>query len=151
MTITLAKALKLKNKLTKDIQQVNGRMLQSNQKTDGQKVHFQSDTEYKKLLSLKIKLVEVKRKIAQANSPIWSKIFEIAEMKGTIQTLSAMNASEFERKSYKPDGTEIVSVTTAFIDETEKAKMIEELETEIEALQDEVDTFNAVTKIEIAD
>lgn len=151
MIITLAKALKLKNSLTKEISELKQKVQNSNLQTDRVRNSYRSDEEGSKLTGKVDKLVELKTKIAQANAPIWESIFKIAEAKGLIETFNGMRIIDQDQIQYKPDGTEVVLSTKPYITEDQKAKMVKDYEAVIEREQDVIDAFNATTKIVIAD
>lgn len=142
--ITLAKALKLKNrlagrisKLTSDIQTFNS----VQDRAERQDVRAKFDER----AAIVRQLIDLKQAIAQANAPIQRGIFELAELKAEVGLLTGLNTKH---------GTFLEGYPTAgqvtYIAEFRKAEVdrkIEELEARIDALQDRLDAFNTATSI----
>jgi len=148
MEITLAKALKIKNQLTKEITELKNRVRSSNLIMERVRNTYRSDEEGHKLTAKTDKLIELKTKISQANSPIWEHIFGITEAKGLIDIFNQMQIIDQDQIQYKPDGTEVVRTTKPYINEEQKAKLVKGLENAIIEKQDKIDSFNATTKIQ---
>lgn len=148
MEITLAKALKIKNQLTKEITELKNRVVRSNLITERVRNAYRSDEEGRKLTAKVDKLIELKTKISQANAPIWEHIFGITEAKGLIDIFNQMQIIDQDQIQYKPDGSEVIRTTKPYISEEQKAKLVKDLENSIIEKQDKIDAFNATTKIQ---
>jgi hypothetical protein len=89
-------------------------------------------------------LVEIKRHIHNANQPVFEKIFLMAELKGMVKELKRMSVEEGKQSDrYSMNSSEKEVEITVL----ERDAKIKELEETIEKLQDELDTFNAITQI----
>jgi hypothetical protein len=147
-SMNLAQALKQKNRLAGEInrqqqilQRENARRSDSTSSVDRQAV-------LDKILELSTQLGELKAKIAKANVGIYPAIERMAEFKsliGFFQTLNKRVGEEIvfvgrdnEKLTYKWDSLVTQESTDA---------RVAELQAKINALQDEVDTYNATTQI----
>ena len=151
ITITLAKALKCKNRLVERIRKVDGDIQQCNSRPAGAEKPVDVRALYGLRRDLFNKLVELKCKIMFANGPIWQQIFTLSETKATITFLQGVttthgkNFATFGR--YAPSATEVFDYE-ADLKKTEVDQIIRELETKIDVLQDEIDQHNYATKID---
>lgn len=97
---------------------------------------------------LRDRLIAIKSAIAIANQPIVGKIIEMDEIKSEIAYLNHLNVKE-GRYAQPAYGSVVETVIDAVIT---KAKVLEEvalLQSRADSLQDELDEFNAATKVEI--
>ena len=98
---------------------------------------------------LRDRLVAIKTAIGVANQPIVGKIVELAEVKSEISYLNSLDVKEgvFESSVYgdKVRVTEITAVVT----KKEVLDTVDALQRRADQLQDELDAFNASTKVEI--
>jgi hypothetical protein len=145
MNISLAKALKLKNKIGANIKKIGQRIQQSNSYLVGNKISYSVRPLLEEYASEVNKLTNLKTKISQANQPINEKIIKMAEIKAEITMLNGMNTTEGTHTARYGQEAATYAVQIA---QVEKDKMIASLEEEIEKLQDELDTYNATTLIE---
>jgi len=143
--MNLAKALKVKNKKIAEYNKTLQKVMAHN----SYDVTSKKDYNAKELLQLaEVQLaayVDLKTAIHAASQPVRSKIFLIGELKsllGRIQSLSTTEGLVRDRYSSSDGAT-----YAADISQLEKDAKIEALETEIEALQDALDYFNATTEI----
>ena len=147
--VTLARALKIKNRLVREIKTLFEIVKEHNSYREDNKPNFDVQEAYTKYHQTLNKLVGVKHAIAKANGPIFGKIYTIAELKGHIQNLRGVNTKEGKEtlSSYGSTPRDINYIAT-FKDSDIQSK-IKDAESQIEALQDEVDEFNASTKIQL--
>jgi hypothetical protein len=85
-------------------------------------------------------LVELKTKIHLANAPVYSKIFEISELKNLIKKYRAISSDEgmvAHRWSDAPPTMMVVEMDVVTLD-----TKVSELEAKIETLQNELDVWN---------
>jgi hypothetical protein len=146
MQISLAKALKLKNRLAgrlsrvqEDIRQNNSVLLEQRDQTDVLKMCKERD-------ALSEYLIELKTKIAFANNEIQQRLICIGELKSKLAWLSTLPTRDgVERHSYQ--NTELTWVATLKkVDIDNETKTLEAL---IDQIQDEIDVFNYTKKIEV--
>lgn len=141
--MNLIKALKSKKKLINDAQKAFKRVSENNTYLEDETKPYNASTEFENYLKLTDELIDLKVKIHLANAPIYSKIFRLSELKSIVSQLRYLNVRE--SKSVRPDGTPIA--TLASINLLERDRLIDKYEAEIETLQEEIEEFNAKTKI----
>lgn len=146
VTVSLAKALKLKNrlagrvtKLTQDIQTYNS--VQEGAEATDVRARFAERAEAVTLLTA------LKSAISQANGPIQRDIFELAERKSEVALLAGLPTKHGVYKEGYPTGGDVTYV--AQYRKSEIDGLVVQLEGEIDRLQDRLDAFNHETKIEV--
>lgn len=148
MNITLSKALKIKNRIAKEIKDLQTIVTQNNSYITGNTPSFDVKASYKELIDLRKKLGELKIKINTANAGMIDKMVEISELKSHIAFLRTINTQEGQVSASRYGDT-MVEKSVAY-----NAKDIKEKEKEtqkkIDTIQDEIDKFNATTLIEFA-
>ena len=100
-----------------------------------------------KMISLTNELVELKTKIHQANSPVYGKIFRMSELKSIVSKIKLMNCTEGTSTDIYSRRSENPPTMTSEISIVDRDGIVKGLETEIEVIQDELDTHNALTQI----
>jgi hypothetical protein len=150
ITMTIARALKLKNKLVSELKSTED-LIRSENVTEGEnKSQFEVKKLYAQLKDLRLDLCKVKGAIASANAPIFQKIFTLSELKAHIaflKTLPTKTGTFDEGGGYA--STFVKHTYTATITKQDTVGDIILLEKEIESLQEELDTFNHNTAITI--
>lgn len=146
MKVSLSKALKLKNRLVGIMQIIKADIEKYNSvPTGGDKV---VDVE-KQLTNLAMKfedLIGLKTAISAANGPIQEKIIRMGELKSIIGFYNGIDV----RRGVVVEGFRDEQVVyEVVLDHVERALRVEQVQSKIDSLQDELDEFNANTKIEI--
>jgi len=144
--MNLTKALKHKKKLVKQIDEMFIRFQKYNsQPADQVGTGYNPEEAYTKWISLTNELVDLKTKIQNANAPIAGKIFRLGEVKNLISRIRGLDTkSGMVRDRYRNEE----SITyVAYMDLFTKDNLIKGWEEEIEQLQEEIEAFNAITKI----
>jgi hypothetical protein len=144
--MNLTKALKHKKKLVKQIDEMFMRFQRYNSQTeDLVSIGYSPEEAYNKWISLTNELIELKTKIQNANTPIAGKIFRLGEIKSLISRIRSIEtkAGTF-RDRYRSE--ELITYV-AYMDLFTKDNLIKGWEEEIEQLQEEIEAFNAITKI----
>ena len=144
--MTIKQALKLKNKLVKQIGE-NTKLMQDYNSVEVGNERPYSSVELLAQISEDTKeLAKMKAKIHIANTPVLENIFLMSELKSMAQSLKKMDCTEGKsnRDRYR---LESESVKTSEISLVKRNETIKELEGRIEAIQDGLDIFNATTKI----
>lgn len=145
--ISLAKALKLKNRLA-------GRLNKVQSDIDIYNSVLAEQVGVVDVLSLsKLRdeicecLIELKTKIISSNAEIQYDLIRQGELKSTLTWLSSLNTRHGkERHGYQNTEVEyIAAIQKKDIDATTK-----KLEAEIDEIQDRIDTFNYVKKLEVS-
>lgn len=153
VTITLAKALKLKNKLVREMGQHISRFQTFNSRQDDQKLNFDPKTEYEQWLLKATKLVELKTAIALGNKDITEDIIHMGELKSIISNLSGVSTREgVEMRESRHENKPDVKITyVAFMNDKAIADAIKALEGQIETCQENIDKHNHTTTISIVE
>jgi hypothetical protein len=144
--MTIKQALKLKNKLIKTIGENTKLMQEYNSIEVGNERPYSSTELLVKITEDTKELAKLKTKIHIANTPMLENIFLMSELKSMAQSLKKMDCTEGKsnRDRYR---LESESIKTSEISLVKRNETIKELEGRIEAIQDELDLFNAITQI----
>lgn len=154
MIVTLAKSLKMKNRLVSKIRKVDGDIAAFNS-LPAQTEHLNQPRTvvrainvrklYEQRQQLVKSLLELKTKIIEANAPIWPKILMMAEIKVEIDFWKSVDVK---------DGRHISGFRAAEIFEydadfkkSEVDEIVSRLEMQLDELQDAIDAYNYSTTI----
>lgn len=145
----LHKALKLKKKLIGEIEALKSLVRERNSYAEGSLDPEKQSTPkyYETLIAKTEELIGLKVSMNDANRLIQGKIYRIAELKGIVSTLNGTSTKE---GIHADVGFRMVNA-----DKTYHAQMSEEhvnslkesIQTEIETLQDEIESYNFSTEI----
>jgi len=142
--MNIKQALKLKNKLVANIKECYTVIQTQNSIEKGNPRRYSIAAKMDEVMKYTTELVEIKRHIHNANQPVFEKIFLMAELKGMVKELKKMSVEEGKQSDrYSMNSSEKEVEITVL----ERDRRVKELEETIEKLQDELDTFNAVTEI----
>lgn len=146
--VRLSKVLGMKNRLVgkiakieREIQLYNSVLLEKSKRVD---VLVLED----KWIRLKGAIAEVKKAIMLSNQPIYEHLVALAEAKSSIAFLSRIPSDEGE-ETHPQHATKIVRV--AWINKKRLDDNVAKLESYVVTIQDEIDTHNANTFVELAD
>lgn len=146
--VSIARALKEKNRIAGRLRQA----LEEVGKENAQDVRIPRGIDvlemYEQAKQLRARLLATKRAIAEANHAIVGKILELDEVKAQIAFLNGLNVKEGRFVTTRYSET-IETEVTAVIQKAQVLKEVEALQKQADALQDELDTFNATTFVEI--
>ena len=144
--MTIKQALKLKNKLVKQIGENTKLMQEYNSIEVGNERPYSSIILLAQITEGTKELANLKTKIHIANTPVLEDIFLMSELKSIAQSLKKMDCTEGKsnRDRYR---LESESVKTSEISLVRRNETIKELETRIEEIQDRLDVFNTTTQI----
>jgi hypothetical protein len=145
--ITLAKALKLKNRLTGRLAKVQADIQAFNSVPAGQADQVNVPALVKTRAELVGALVGLKTAINEANREAQRDIYDLAEKKATAQFLAGVNTRHGPQPAVYPNTTEVNYV--AALKKADVDTLVAGLEKEIDQLQDRLDQFNHVHKIEV--
>jgi hypothetical protein len=146
--MTIKQALKYKNKLVSKMNDEFRKASQYNSVEVGEKRAYGANEALTNYFNLSNELVELKTKLHKANSRVYDKIFLLSELKSRISKLQMLDCSEgkisdrFSRMS--GDASVIKEVE---IDILTKDKLVAEMESEIEEIQEELDLHNTMTRL----
>ncbi len=139
--LTLAKVLSVKNRLAGRLAQARSNIETCNSVLAGQRDDYGKATvdvraEYDRYRKLQDGLIVVKAAIQRANLPIHEDILQLGELKSVIQMLSGLDTKNGTEPGY--NGVEFRF--SAVILKPEALGIIRELEVQIDAIQDKINT-----------
>ena len=145
--MNLTKALKHKKKLIKQADEMYMRFQRYNsQVKENVDKGYDPAQAYESWLRLTNELVDLKTKIHNANAPIANKIFRLGELKNLVSRLRNVDTkSGLIKENRYSDSAPIEYV--AFMNLFTKDEIVVSWEQEIETIQEEIEAFNAITKI----
>ena len=145
--MNLTKALKHKKKLVKQADEAFMRFQRYNsQNKENVDKGYDPQVAYNNWISLTEELITLKTKIHNANALIVSKIFRLGELKNLVSRLRNVDTKVGLVKESRYSESEPVEYV-ACMDLFSKDKQIAAWEQEIETIQEEIEAFNALTKI----
>jgi hypothetical protein len=145
--MNLTKALKHKKKLVKQADEMFIRFTKYNsQNKENVDKGYDPSQAYDSWLKLTNELVELKTKIHIANAPIANKIFRLGELKNLVSRLRNVDTKAGVTREYR-SGDSIPVEYVAFMNLFTKDEVLASWEQEIETIQEEIEAFNAITKI----
>lgn len=150
MKITLAKALKLKNRLAAKLSKVTAQIQANNSIMKGK----EREVDVLKMVEVRNEIVHalifVKTQIYKANAGIQETIFTNAERKATIAYLNVLStASGPQEREVRWGQDQKVVEFDAVISYTDVQEATTKLEAEIDSAQDEIDAYNHDAKIDV--
>jgi len=144
--MNLTKALKHKKKLVKQADEFYSRFSNYNSFEVGTTPSYNPEEMFEGWLKKTDELVSLKVKIHQANVPIAEKIFRLGEIKNVISRMRGLDTKEGKvRDRYSVNDNAIEY--TSYVNLVSKDLQIKNYEEELEKLQEEIEAFNAITKI----
>src|SRR3984893_145060 len=145
--ITLGKALKIKNRLAGRLAKVQADIQAFNSVSQGQADQVNVPALAQTREELVGALVSIKTAINEANREAQRDIYDLAEKKATAQFLAGVNTRHGPQPAVYPNTTEVSYV--AALKKADVDALTAGLEKEIDQLQDRLDQFNHVHKIEV--
>lgn len=151
--ISIARALKEKNRIAGRLALLRNRI--SGENSLEKRIPRSVDVKavFEEARATERRLIAVKAAISVANAPIVAKIIELEETKSEIAWLKTLDTREGTFESggdfgrYGP--AHAVNEYNAVIPQSEVNDMLDSLQKHAEKLQDELDEFNASTRIEV--
>ena len=143
--MTLAKALKQKNRLTQKISRLQQEIQRENsvRADDVRKINVEDLLEE---LEVKVKeLIKLKIAIFVASTPMRENILKLSEIKSHIVFLQSINTTEGKVSNYGEDAVEY----TVVYDKLFIREQVELCEQGIDEIQEELDKFNHTTEIDV--
>ena len=145
--ITLAKALKVKNRLTGRLAKVQADIQAFNSVPEGQADQVNVPALVQTCEELVGALVALKTAINDANREAQRDIYDLAEKKATIQFLAGVNTRHGPQPPVYPSTVEVTYV--AALKKADVDGLVAGLEKEIDQLQDRLDEFNHDRRVEV--
>jgi len=149
MKVTLAKALKEKSRLAKEVSKIKQLIETNNSSLAENAPPYRVEPLLEDLNKKTEALVELKIKIQAANTGILDKIYWMSEYKSQVDFLRRIDTTEGKQESNRHFGSGELLDNKAQIDRVILDEMINKLEDNIDILQDEVDEYNHKKKIEL--
>ena len=146
--ITLAQALKEKNRLAGELSRLWGLFQHENSCLEN---HTRSIDVAKTLQTIEhytAKLVELKTKIGTANAGNLRNMYLLEEAKNRMAKLNETNGNEDDERLYVHNEGFTWVKRTAVFNEAKLLEMKRRLQIECNSLQDKLDAYNALHKIE---
>lgn len=148
MEVSLSKALKIKNRIIKEVSDLQNIIINNNSRIVGNVEEFDVEKSYDELNKLIDNLVDIKIKINTSNNGIISKMVQISELKSHISFLSKIDTSNGNVSNSRYDSVMVEKVSTfSASDIRSRSKAYQK---NINKIQDEIDRYNATTMIEIS-
>ena len=147
--ITLAKALKWKNRLAAKIEQLTGDISRYNSVLAGNPREADVAETWERREQVVAKLVELKTAISHANAPVQTTIYELAEAKGAIGFLRSIDTTHGRKPRQGFYDTEAVEEYEAALRKQDVDELIAAKQRCINELQDLLEEHNHRTKIDI--
>jgi hypothetical protein len=145
--LTLAKALKVKNRLVGRLAKVQNDIQMYNSVPEGQAGQVDVPALLKTYEELVDAVITVKTAINHANREAQRDIYDLAEKKGTMQFLGGICTRHGPQPAVYPNTTEVAYV--AGLKKADVDAQVAHLEKEIDQLQDRLDQFNHAHRIEV--
>jgi hypothetical protein len=142
--MTIAQALKEKNKKVAKINKIWTRIASYNSVIEGSEKPYDSDKLWEEYNREIADLIDLKTRIHLASAPVRKDIFALSELKSKIQNMRSLNTQDgLLRDRYASEYTEMVAhFSTLWKDE-----QIELTESMIDSIQEKLDAFNHSTNI----
>ena len=146
MKVTLARALKERCRIAGKLKMKLDIINSENSAIQGNERNFDLRAVYAECMELHRKLIQIKQIIAAANAPIVDKLVEMDEVKSMIARLRGINTTTgLVERGYGQSDRYLEVVFSA----SEMTAEADRFQARAEQLQDELDAFNALTKVEI--
>jgi uncharacterized protein YukE len=145
--ITLAKALKVKNRLAGRLAKAQADIQAYNSVPQGQADQVNVPALMQAREELVEALVALKAAVNEANRKVQRDIYDLAEKKATAQFLAGVNTRHGPQPAVYPNTTEVSYV--AALKKADVDALVARLEKDIDRLQDRLDQFNHVHKVEV--
>jgi DNA repair ATPase RecN len=142
--MTIAQALKEKNKRLNQINKLWDRLSTNNSIPEGNEREFNPEALLQQLNDETNAFIELKTKIHLACVPVREKIFRLSELKNFVKRLRRVDTNQglvvnrYENSSIR---------YTAALTSAEVDAHIEKIENELESIQEELDQFNHTTRL----
>lgn len=146
--MTVKQALKLKNKLVQELNELQARLQANNTVIEGNQRSYSAKETLSEIYKKVDELNFIKTKIHRANAPVYDKIFLLAELKSLVSKLKMLDCTNGVSDDYFSRRSEVQIIKNSEISVVERDNETKFLENRIEELQEELDHFNATTVIE---
>ncbi len=149
--VTLSRLLKIKARLAREYATQVKILHRENSRISTSTSNVNRPQVYCSIRELRDKLVQIKSLIAQANSVIYPKIYEMQELKGFLAVIKSIPVLDGKRTQQPYGGSAIEEVWDAFLKQEKLDEIEKEVTDKVSYLQDEIDTYNSQTLVDIPD
>jgi len=147
----LAKALRVKNKLVKEISELQELISQNNSYNESNPPKWDVNKLMLQLYDKKHKLIELKTKISTANVKIANEIHQMEELKGDITFLKGIETKDGKFPLLSFSDTVIREEKyIATLDDLMVNKLVTDSQEKVDAIQDKLNEFNYNTEIDFS-
>lgn len=150
MNVTLARALKEKNRIAGRLAKAQSLVKKENRKTAGSPRTVDVAAALAEVERLSALLAQVKAAIAQANDGIVATIVELEETKSLLSFFGSVPADEDIEIEREYNGV-VERRWDVAVREPELLAKAEALQSRADALQDALDEYNAATRVDLPD
>jgi len=148
VSMTVARALKEKSRIVTKISEMRTMASSYNSVDMGTRRPISVKDSIEKSGILEENLIRIKVALHAANTGIARKLAELMLIRGQIAFYEGLDTSEFRTVTNRDD-TETKVTRDVVIGQAEVLAKIEELKNKLDALQDEVDEYNATHRIDV--
>ena len=141
------KALKVKNRLTGELNKLKEVVNRENSRRNDNASKIDCSKVMSELLEVSNKLNRIKTAIAEANVGIYGSIDLMGELKNLISFYTCLDTREGEEVAYLGGDQQTTFRYTAFLNKEEVELRIRALQNRINELQDKIDDYNAITDV----
>lgn len=142
--MTIAQALKEKNKKVARIQKLWDRINRYNSVQEGAERPYEITDLFNQVETETASLINLKTRIHTVSEPIRESIFELSELKNLAQRVKSINTTQ---GVYRDRYESTSSIMTAALDIKWQDTKLEEIEAKIEKIQERLDNFNHTREI----
>ena len=143
--MNIKQALKQKNVIIREIEELSDLIRENNSTIQGNQREFDTKDLIGELCDKSESLVSLKSAIQRANVAVFDKIFRLSELKNLVKVYNSIPTNEGKQKSsYGRVESEIFDVQ---IGRKEMRDMINKVKQDIYIIQEELDVHNAITEI----
>ena len=145
--MTVKQALKEKNKLTKLVHDLVVRVQKYNSVEEGAVRPYDPANDLDRLQKTVSDLAHLKTQIHLANQDVYHLIFRLSELKGLVKYLRNIDCSEGLSTENRRYGESASVMKNVVVGQVEMDNLVTYYESEIEKIQEALDTHNATTEI----
>ena len=147
--ITLARALKLKNRLVRKMSDLRLTLQRCNCTVEENKFDYDFSDTYDEFYNVMDDLIKIKAVIQKANQPIMEKIFTMGEYRSLINTLNTVNTKSGKQLPDRFGASDAFITYKCQYDRASVDELMNMLQDSIDEIQDEIDVFNHTTEVEV--
>lgn len=145
--MNLAQALKAKNRLAGELVRQQQILTRENSRREDSTSKVDRKVVWETILKLSEELGTLKGKITVANIGIYPMLERMAELKARIAYIASLPKREGVEQEYLGGEQRLAHMWDSFLTQEKVDALTAELQTQLNELQDKVDTYNATTTV----